>query len=120
MNVSSDNNLSIAEYYAEIMGQALLFAVLQMSISTVELENRSDVYRIKTKEDLVIVQESLKTYVQIAILWTIASILILFGKFGFVGGIAALVCNVIILLWVYFTYKNAINLTAKKNKISLN
>ena len=116
----NNNNLTIAEYYAEIFGQALFFAVLQMSISTVELENRADVYRLKTKEDLDIVRESLQTYVRIAILWTAASTLILFGKFGFVGGIAALICNVMILLWVHSTYSNAISITAKKHKIKLN
>lgn len=108
---------NIVKEYSEIIGQALFFAVLQMSISTIELDNRSDIILLKTQEEVDVVASSLHTYIVIAVIWTIASMLILYGQFGLVGAVATLIFNVAIILWVYFTYTNALQKTVQKNNL---
>lgn len=113
----NSNNISLYRQYSHIIGEALFFAVLQMSIATVELEDRSEVASNDNQQKLNISAESLRTYIYLAVLWTIASGLVLYGKFDIFGGIMAIIFNVLIIIWIYVTYTDAMEISSKKSNL---
>ena len=60
--------------------------------------------------------DALSDYLKISIIWTIGVILLLFSKYKWVGAIAGIISNLIVILWIYFSYMSAFKSAINKNK----
>lgn len=97
------------QQFSYLIGGSLFFAVLQISIGAIELPDKSYMLKISTQEEVDNAIDSFKKYLFIASIWTLSSVLILYGEHGITGAILGLLTNLIIISWIYLSYMSAIN-----------
>ena len=101
----------------EMLGEAILFASIQFSIGSVEMSSKFSVKNFCSDQDtLQNAADALSDYLKISIIWTIGVILLLYSKYKLVGAIAAIISNLTVILWIYFSYMSAFKSAVRKTK----
>ena len=59
--------------------------------------------------------DALSDYLKISIIWTIGVIFLLYSKYKLVGAISAIISNLVVILWIYFSYMSAFKSAMDKN-----
>lgn len=116
---NSNTNICNKNKTAKIIGHALFFGALQLSLSTIELIPRLMIHSHNTQEALNNACKSLRDYMIIGISWTIATCLVMYAQYGFFGLFAGLVCNMVYICWIFFSYRNAFRKNAEKNGLTV-
>ena len=99
------------------LSHALFAGVMQLAIASVELDS---IYSVKSQVDtpheFVTARDSLHRYLVIAIIWSMSIAVLQYMQFGFEGVIASTVANLVVILYIYYSYKTALNKTFSHNK----
>jgi hypothetical protein len=114
--MSNNNNKNITE----LLGEAILFASIQFSIGSVEMSSKFSVKNFATdNETLQNAADSLSDYLKISIIWTAGVMLLLYSKFKLIGSITGLLSNLVVILWIYFSYINAFKAASIKANLKM-
>ena len=60
--------------------------------------------------------DALSDYLKISIIWTIGVILLLYSKYKWIGALAAIISNLVVILWIYFSYMSSFKSAVNKTK----
>lgn len=102
----------------KIIGEAVLLSSMNFAIGSVELSSRFSVINFsKTQDVLDRAHDALVEYMYVGLFWTLGCMLILYANHKWAGLISGFVCNILILLWIYFGYQRAFNKAAKNNNL---
>lgn len=100
---------------AYILGKAILFSSFQFAIGSVEMSSKFSVKNFSTDQatlnNAII---ALREYIIIGLFWTFGTSLIFYANYGVKGMLLNILCNVLIIAWIYFSYQKAFNIAAKK------
>ena len=101
-----------------LFGEAILLASMQFAIGSVEMSSKFSVRNFsKDQETLQNAADALSDYLRIGIMWTIGLTILFFAKHGKVGAMIALITNLLIIAWIYYSYLNAFEYAAQTNKL---
>ena len=101
-----------------ILGEAILLSSMQFAIGSVEMSSKFSVKNFsKDQETIQCAADALSDYLIISIIWMIGTTLILYSNFGNIGIVLNIICNMIIILWIYFSYIKAFKEAATVNKL---
>lgn len=107
-----DNNFLI------LFGEAILLASMQFAIGSVEMSSKFSVRNFsKDQETLQNAADALSDYLRIGLLWTFGIILLFYAKHDTIGAIVALITNILIIAWIYYSYLSSFEYAAKTNKL---
>lgn len=116
MHIGADINSEINPVL-EMLGEAILFASIQFSIGSVEMSSKFSVKNFCSDQPtLQNAADALSDYLKISIIWTLGVILLLYSKYKIIGAIAGIVSNLIVILWIYYSYMAAFRSAIGKNK----
>lgn len=93
---------------AAAVSTAIFYASIQASIGSVEMSSKFSVMNFsKDQITLQRAADALKSYMIIAMVWTIGTILALYASHGWCGAWIGLASNVVMMAWIYFSYIKA-------------
>jgi small-conductance mechanosensitive channel len=93
---------------AKIVAKAIFYASIQSSIGSVEMSSKFSVMNFsKDQETLQRACDALKSYIVIAIVWTIGTVLALYASDGWCGGFIGLCANAVMMGWIVISYIKA-------------
>lgn len=105
---------------AVMIGNALLYSGMQFALGSVEQSSRFSVSNFsKDQKTLQAAADALSTYIIIAILWTLASCLVLYGQYGKVGIFWGILTNGIFAGWIIGSYLMTFQKVARDNKLTM-
>lgn len=105
----------------KMIGEAILYSSIQFAIGSVEMSSKFSVKNFsKDHETLDNAIEALHDYMKIGTIWTIGVALLLYSNYGFVGLVAGIISNLIIMCWIYFSYIKAFEIAAAKYGLEYN
>jgi hypothetical protein len=119
MAIPSLAALSRKNSMAYILGKAILFSSFQFAIGSVEMSSKFSVKNFSTDQttlDNAII--ALRDYIIIGLFWTLGTSLIFYANYGMKGMLMNVMCNLLIISWIYFSYQNAFNVAAKKYSLT--
>ena len=100
---------------AQVVGQAIFYASIQAAIGSVEMSSRFSVMNFSKDQDtLQNAADALRSYMYIAALWALATVLVLYSSYGKLGAIVGLAANLAYVGWIYFSYVAAFKKAAIK------
>ena len=101
--------------WPKMLGQSIFYASIQAAIASVEQSSRFSIINFsKDQETLQNAADALRSYMYVAVMWTIATMLVMYGQYGNPGLIAGLITNIAYLAWIYFSYVHAFKKAATK------
>lgn len=104
--------------WPKILGQAIFYSSIQAAIGSVEMSSKFSVMNFsKDQETLQNAADALRSYLYIAAMWTLATILVLYSQYGMSGAIAGFVANLVYVGWIYFSYIHSFKIAANKYKL---
>ena len=104
--------------WAKILGQAIFYSSIQAAIGSVEMSSRFSVMNFsKDQETLQNAADSLRSYLYVALMWTFATVLVMYSQYGIAGAITGFLANLAYVSWIYFSYLNAFKKAADKYKL---
>jgi len=106
--------------WPKVIGQGILLGSIQFSIASTELSSKFSI--LNFSKDQVTLQnaaDSLRTYMYVATLWMIGTMLVMYGQNKMHGAITGLIFNLICMAWIYFSYVAAFKVAATKNKLEV-
>lgn len=102
------------------LGKALFLASIQSSIGSVEMSSKFSVMNFsKDQQTLDRAVAALRSYLVIALVWTIGCTLMLYSNYGKVGLYSGLLFNSVMILWIYVSYARAFNYAAKTHNLKV-
>lgn len=105
---------------AVMIGNALLYSGMQFALGSVEQSSRFSVSNFsKDQKTLQAAADALSTYIIIAILWTLASCLVLYGQYGKTGIFWGVLTNGIFAGWIVGSYLMTFRKVAKDNGLKM-
>ena len=108
------NNESVN--WPKILGQAIFYSSIQAAIGSVEMSSRFSVMNFsKDQETLQNAADALRSYLYVAIMWTLATVLVLYSQYSIEGAIVGIVANMAYVGWIYFSYVAAFKKAADKH-----
>ena len=103
---------------AYILGKAILFSSFQFAIGSVEMSSKFSVKNFsKDQETLDNAVIALRDYIIIGMFWTFGTSLIFHANYGIRGMMLNILCNALIIAWIYFSYQNSFDSAANKYKL---
>ena len=100
----------------KMLGEAILYGSIQFSIGSVEMSSKFSVKNFSTnQETLQNAADALMDYIKISFIWTLGVTLLLFSKYNWIGAVASIISNLVVVLWIYFSYYEAFKVAVKKN-----
>lgn len=103
-----------------IFGESLLLSSIQVALASVEMSSRFSVLNFsKDQETLQNAANALSSYVVIGVVFTIGSILTLYGSFGWLGFFISLFINIIVMAWIILSYCGAFKRAAEKHNLQM-
>lgn len=63
--------------------------------------------------------DALRSYMIIAVIWTVGTVLALYASHGWCGGWVGLAANVVMMSWIYFSYVSAFKAAALENHLQV-
>jgi len=104
--------------WPKILGQAIFYSSIQAAIGSVEMSSRFSVMNFsKDQETLQNAADALRSYLYVAIMWTLATVLVLYSQYGIEGAIVGIIANMAYVGWIYFSYVGAFKKAADKHKL---
>lgn len=111
---------SITNPSAIMIGNALLYSGMQFALASVEMSSKFSVKNFsKNQEILDAAGSALSTYIVIAILWTLASCLVLYGQYGKIGIFWGILTNILFAGWTIGSYIVTFRDVAKANGLKM-
>jgi hypothetical protein len=105
---------------ASLIGNSLLYSGMQFALGSVEMSSRFSVENFsKDQKTLQAAATALSTYFIIAVIWTIASCLVLYGSAGKIGIFWGLITNAIFISWIVISYWLTFRKVAKANGLEI-
>ena len=90
---------------AGLLGQAIFLAGLQFAIASTEMSSRFSVENFaKDQATLTNAMNALSTYFIIAVIWTIATCLVLYSSHGLQGILVGIIANGFFVGWIVGSY----------------
>ncbi len=112
----SKKQLTPMQENMKIVGKAILFASMQFAIGSVEMSSKFSVKNFsKDQATLQCAADALTDFIIISFVWTLGTSLIFFASYGYKGLAANILCNMVIVLWIYISYLNAFKQAVGKN-----
>ncbi len=106
--------------YLILFGEAILLASMQFAIGSVEMSSKFSVRNFsKDQETLQNAADALSDYLRIGLLWTLGLTMLFYAKHDTVGAMIALITNLLIIAWIYFSYIESFKYAAKTNTLKL-
>ena len=100
---------------AKMFGLAIFYSSIQAAIGSVEMSSRFSVINFSKDQDtLQNAANALKSYLIMASIWSIATILVMYAQFGWAGAVTGLVANLAYMFWIYISYQHAFKKAATK------
>ena len=101
-----------------MVGEAILLASMQFSIGSVEMSSKFSVKNFsKDQETLQNAADALGDYMRIGIMWTIGLSIMFYARYDKVGAAMSIIMNLLIIAWIYFSYKQAFDVACKNNNL---
>ncbi len=101
-----------------LFGEAILLASMQFAIGSVEMSSKFSVRNFsKDQETLQNAADALSDYLRIGIMWTVGLTILFYAKHGQVGAMIALITNLLIIAWIYYSYLNSFEYATKANSL---
>lgn len=112
--------MSILSPSSGLVGQALFLSGLQFALASCEMSSRYSVSNFsKDQKTLQSAANALSTYLIIAIIWTIATCLVLYPDNGKTGIFWGLACNLIFVSWIAVSYILTFRKAARENGLQM-
>lgn len=109
-----DNNFLV------LFGEAILLASMQFAIGSVEMSSKFSVRNFsKDQETLQNAADALSDYLRIGLLWTLGLTMLFYAKHDKIGAIIALITNLLIIAWIYYSYLASFEHAAVANKLQI-
>jgi hypothetical protein len=106
--------------WASIIGFSVMLASIQFSVGSVEMSSKFSVASFaKDQTTLQRAADALRMYMYIAMLWTAACCLVLFGAYGWQGATMGLASNMLVVLWIYASYFHSFKLACKRHDLDM-
>lgn len=100
---------------AYILGKAILFSSFQFAIGSVEMSSKFSVKNFsKDQETLDNAVVALRDYMLIGAFWTLGTSLIFYVNYGVRGMLLNVLCNMLIIAWIYLSYQKSFDAAATK------
>lgn len=93
---------------AAAVAASIFYASIQASIGSVEMSSKFSVMNFA--KDQIILQraaDALRSYMLVAVIWTIGTMLALYASHGWCGAWVGLAANLVMIAWIYFSYIKA-------------
>lgn len=104
---------------AKMFGQAIFYASIQAAIGSVEMSSRFSVMNFsKDQTTLQNAADALRSYLYVALIWTLATVLVMYSQYGWMGVAVGALSNLGYVAWIYFSYCNAFAKAAKKHGLT--
>ena len=101
--------------YATMIGESVFYSSIQAAIGSVEMSSKFSVINFcKDQETLQNAADSLKNYMFVAGMWTLATMLVMYGKYGVIGLLIGFLSNMLYVGWIYLSYVHAFDKAATK------
>jgi len=101
-----------------MIGEAILLASMQFSIGSVEMSSKFSVKNFsKNQETLQNAADALSDYMRIGILWTIGLSIMFYARYDKIGAAMSVIMNLLIIAWIYFSYKQAFEVASKNENL---
>lgn len=105
---------------AKAVAKAIFYSSIQASIGSVEMSSKFSVMNFaKDQETLQRAADALRSYMVIAVVWTVGTVLALYASHGVCGAWIGLAANAIMMAWIYFSYIKAFQAAAKQHGLKL-
>jgi hypothetical protein len=105
---------------AKVIGQAILLASIQASLGSVLMSSRFSVLSFaKDQDTLQRAADALSSYLAIGSIWAAGTILILYAEFGIRGLIAAIICNILMIGWIFWDYWRAFQEASNRHGLDM-
>jgi hypothetical protein len=99
----------------KMLGQAIFYSSIQASLGSVEMSSKFSVINFaKDDSTLQNAANALKSYIFIAMGWTIATMLVMYAQYGYWGAFSGFLFNMFYILWIYTSYVHSFNIAAEK------
>jgi hypothetical protein len=100
----------------KMLGESILYGSIQFSIGSVEMSSKFSVKNFsKDQETLQNAADALMDYIKISFIWTLGVTMLLFSKYGWKGAVSSIISNLIVVMWIYYSYMDAFKIAVKKN-----
>ena len=104
--------------FAEVLSKAIFLSSIQSSLGSVEMSSKFSVLNFASNQDtLQRAADALRSYMIIATVWTVGTILALYASHGWCGGWVGFAANIVMMSWIYFSYISAFKAAAKEHKL---
>lgn len=104
---------------AKIIAKAIFYASIQSSLGSVEMSSKFSVMNFsKDQETLQRAADALRSYIIIAVIWTIGTILALYASYGWCGAWVGLAANAVMMGWIVISYVKAFAEAAKRYNLT--
>jgi hypothetical protein len=111
------NSKNISKIFAEAI---FLSAAGSLSLCGTEMSSKFSVKNFsKDQATLTNAGDSLRGYMIIATLWTLGTVIVMYGAHGLIGAVLGLLANLAIIIWVYFSYIDAFKHAAENHKLQM-
>ena len=105
---------------ARIVAKAIFYASIQASLGSVEMSSKFSVINFsKDQETLQRAADALKSYIIIAVIWTVGTILALYASYGWCGAWIGLAANAVMMGWIIISYVKAFAEAAKRYNLQV-
>jgi small-conductance mechanosensitive channel len=106
--------------FAELLGQALFLASIQASVGSVEMSSKFSVKNFsKDQETLQNASDALQGYIIVGVVWTVATIFILYSQFDWCGALIGTAMNLLMMGWIIISYIMAFKSASKKYNLQM-
>ncbi len=110
--------MSIGHTFSKLIGEALFLASFQSSWGSVEMSSKYSVLNFsKDQETLQSAADALSTYIIIALVWTLATMFVLYSEYGCTGLVYGLIMNLIFTGWIIFSYIMVFRSATKRHNL---
>jgi hypothetical protein len=92
----------------KVIGKSVLLGSMQFAIGSVEMSSKFSVINFsKDPQTLQRAEDALNEYMLIGLVWTAGVMMIMYSNYGKLGLISGAISNILILAWIYASYKMA-------------
>jgi hypothetical protein len=93
---------------AKLVAKAIFYSSIQSSLGSVEMSSKFSV--LNFSKDQITLQraaDALRSYMIVATIWTVGTMLALYASHGWCGLWIGLAANLVMMAWIYFSYIKA-------------
>jgi hypothetical protein len=103
-----------------LFGEAILLASMQFAIGSVEMSSKFSVRNFSKDQDtLQNAADALSDYLRIGFFWTFGVTILFYAKHDKMGAIIAIITNLLIIAWIYYSYLVSFEYAAKAHNLNM-